>query len=198
MITSTTCLDTALELLIAHDLWPVAIYPPGVKLGDRMTKGKEPIGLKWGLAQWSERRIREAFRDYPTAGVGICLGPNRGPGGSWLIDIEGDGGLAETSCFRLMGGEVIATMSWSSVRGWHRVFRCDGERLLGSLARAGAQEGTGIKSGVWHLDILPDLEIRVGGYKDDGTVKQVQSVVPPTPGTDGTPRRWTHVRRLFA
>jgi putative DNA primase/helicase len=34
------------------------------------------------------------------------------------------------------------------------------------------------------------LEWRIGGYKDDGAVKQVQSVVPPTKGEDGAPRVW--------
>ena len=198
-MTSTTCLDTALELLHCYGLWPVPIYPPGIKRPDgSLTKGKEPIGKAWGLERWSEQRLRSAFRDYPKAGVGIGLGPDRGPDGSWLIDLEGDGPQAEASYFRLMGGEIIATLSWSSVRGWHRVFKCDGERLLQSLARAGAKEGKGLKVGVWHLASLPDLEIRVGGYKANGSVKQVQSVVPPTPGTDGTPRRWTHVRRIFA
>src|SRR5262249_28455430 len=72
----------------------------------------------------------------------------------------------------------------------HLIFVADGTRLLELLAAAGGQEGKGLKAGVWHLPALPDLEIRVGGFKDDGTVKQVQSVVPPSPGTDGVPRTW--------
>jgi hypothetical protein len=44
--------------------------------------------------------------------------------------------------------------------------------------------------GVFHIPSLPDLELRVGGYKADGTLKQLQSVVPPSPGKDGTPRVW--------
>jgi hypothetical protein len=38
----------------------------------------------------------------------------------------------------------------------------------------------------------PGLEFRIGGYKPDGTPKQVQSACPPTPGTDGKPRQWNH------
>src|SRR5262249_47913813 len=75
--------------------------------------------------------------------------------------------------------------------GDHTLFTADGDRLLSALSAAGAKEGTGTKAGVYHLDQLPGLEFRVGGYKPGGkVVKQVQSVVPPTPGTDGTPRTW--------
>ena len=38
--------------------------------------------------------------------------------------------------------------------------------------------------------------VYVGGLKTDGTVKQVQSVVPPTPGTDGKPRAWVSSPRV--
>jgi hypothetical protein len=108
-----------------------------------------------------------------------------------LIDLEGDGPQAGESLATLLGGESLSTLAWYATRGEHRVFTADGERLLRLLTAAGAKEGTGIKVGVWHLGALPDLEIRVGGYHADGSVKQVQSVVPPTPGTDGAPRRWT-------
>ena len=182
-------LDTAIDLL-GRGFWVIATYPAGVKLGNRLTKGKEPIGEAWGLKQWDERRLRKAFQEYPAAGVGICFGPGRGPGGSWLIDLEGDGPQADESLAILLGGEILPTLSWSSTRGWHHSFTADGERLLKLLAAAGAKEEAGIKAGVWHLEALPDLEIRVGGYKNDGSVKQVQSVVPPTPGTDGKPRAW--------
>ncbi len=186
-----SALETAFDLL-ARGFWPVAIYPPGVQLDKRVSKGKEPIGDAWGAERWDEKRLRAAYRKYPAAGVGICFGPGRGPGGSWLIDLEGDGPRATQSLAALLGQETVPTLSWSSTRGWHHVFAADGERLLNLLTGAGAKEGTGIKSGVWHLDALPDLEIRVGGYKNDGSVKQVQSVCPPTPGTDGEPRRWNH------
>jgi hypothetical protein len=183
----TEALKTALDLL-GRRFWPVPIYPPGVRLGKRTTKGKEPIGEGWGAERWTEERLREAFRRFPTAGVGVCLGPNRGPHGSWLIDLEGDGPRAAKSRAILLGSEIIPTMGWSSARGSHVLFTCDGERLLQLLAAAGAREGTGIKSGVWKLDALPDLEIRVGGYHADGSAKQVQSVVPPT-----MQRRWNDV-----
>jgi len=186
-------LDTALDLL-GRGFWPIAIYPPGVTKRDgKISKGKEPIGRDWGTERWDEKRLRAAFRKYPTAGVGICLGPGRGPAGSWLIDLEGDGPRATQSLTMLLGGQIPPTLSWSSTRGWHYVFTADGKRLLELLPRAGGKEGTGIKIGVWHLEVLPDLEIRIGGYKDDGSVKQVESVVPPTPGTDDKPRRWNHV-----
>jgi hypothetical protein len=190
---TATAMETAIRLL-ERGFWPIAIYPPGIvpRGWDRPTKGKEPIGEAWGLERWSERRLRETFRRHPAAGVGICFGPGRGPGRSWLIDLEGDGPKALDSLAILLGGKIIPTLAWSSTRGEHRVFTADGEQLLRLLTAAGAKEGKGIKVGVWHLGAFPDLEIRVGGYHPDGSIKQVQSVVPPTPGSDGAPRRWLH------
>ena len=51
-----SALDTALDLL-GRGFWPVAIYPPGVKLPKRTTKGKEPIGENWGIERWDEKRL---------------------------------------------------------------------------------------------------------------------------------------------
>lgn len=112
-----SALDTALELL-RRGLWPVAIYPPGVKRKGRddLTNGKEPIGEKWGTERWTEERLRNAFRKHPTAGVGICFGPGRGPAGTWSNDIEGDGPQATESLAILFGGEPPPTMGWSSTR----------------------------------------------------------------------------------
>jgi hypothetical protein len=167
--------------LLKGGFWPVAIHPGQ----------KRPIGNDWGRERWDEPRLRAAFQRYPGAGVGIGFGPGRAPGGGWLIDLEGDGDQAAESLAALLGGEVPDTPAWSSTRGLHHTFVADGDRLLAKLEAAGAKEGGGIKAGVWHLPELPGLEIRVGGLKADGTVKQVQSVVPPTPGTDGKPRAWT-------
>src|SRR5262249_23098040 len=51
--------------------------------------------------------------------------------------------------------------------------------------------------GVYKHESLPGLELRLGGYKTGGkTVKQVQSVVPPSPGTDGRPRVWNDVKTI--
>jgi hypothetical protein len=186
-------LETALEL---HRLgyWPVAIYPKGVEIGGVIKKGKEPIGNGWGLERWTIEKLRRKFAANPGAGAGICFGPRRAPDGRWLIDLEGDGPSAARSLAIVLGVDVPpVTLSWDSRRGFHVLFvldEADALRLLALLAAAGAKEGTGIKVGVWHLDALPDLEWRIGGYKPDGVVKQVQSVVPPTAGEDDTPRTW--------
>lgn len=187
--TGGKALKTALSLL-KRGYWPIAIYPPGIELPGRTTSGKEPIGKEWGLEPWKGDKLRATFERYPAAGVGILFGPGRAPGGGWLIDLEGDGERAEESKAKLLGGEVIDSPSWSSRRGSHQIFVADGDKLLGMLAAAGGKEGKGTKVGVWKLDELPDLEIRIGGRKADGTVKQVQSVVPPTPGVDGNARQW--------
>ena len=162
------------------------------------TKGKEPIGSKWGLTRWGATRLKNTFDKYPAAGAGICFGPGRGPHGEWLTELEGDGPLAEESKLKLFGGEVVDTVGWSATRGGHDIYIADGDRLLKALAGAGAQEKKGFAVGVWHLAELPNLEIRVGGTKPDGTVKQVQSVIPPTLGTDGKPRQWRGANVLGA
>jgi putative DNA primase/helicase len=149
--------DTALALLSRHNLWPVAIRPGG----------KAPIGESWGATRPTERSIRETFQRFPKAGVGLLLGPETG-----IIDIECDGPEGETSLARLMGGEIIPTLGWSSRRGPHHIFRHD--------PRLGRHGKSSIK-----LPELPGLEIRVGG---DG--KQLQSNCPPTIGIDGKPREW--------
>ena len=172
--------------LLKGGFWPVAIMP-----GE-----KRPIGKDWGSKRWDEAHLRSVFEQHPEAGVGICFGPVRGPGDRWLIDLEGDGAQAGESLAKLFNGEVPDTPAWSSARGEHRLFVVDnGEELLRKLAEAGAREGGGVQSGVYHLPELPDLEIRVGGFKADGSVKQVQSVAPPTPGTDGKRRAWTCAQR---
>lgn len=188
-------LAAALELLNLG-FWPVAIRARGEKLSGsdektRIAEGKEPMGKSWGLQSWDDEKLHGCLIANPRRGVGICFGPERGPGGSWLADLEGDSPEAVQSLAIVLGSDQPPqTPSWGSVRGGHAMFSVDGERLLTLLARAGAKEGTGIKAGVWHLEQLPGLEWRIGGYKADGVVKQVQSVVPPSLGTDGTPRTW--------
>jgi len=194
-----TALDTALELH-GQGFWPVAIYAAGdtikTKDGEKTAAGKEPIGRAWGATRQTENGLRATFKGYPQAGAGVCLGPDRGPGGSWLIDLEGDGDQARGSLATLLGGEELPTRGWSATLGNHALFRADGERLLQVLEVAGAEQGKGLKSGVWKLPELPDLEMRIGGYHADGKIKQVQSVVPPTIGTNGQSRRWNGVEAV--
>jgi Bifunctional DNA primase/polymerase, N-terminal/Protein of unknown function (DUF3987) len=163
-------LDTALTLL-SRGLWPLALWPVGAEIptkdGQKIATGKEPIGVAWGKERPTEVSLREIFRSHPGAGVGLLLGPEGG-----VIDVEGDGPEAEASFDRLMGGEVVETMGWSSRRGMHRLFRWDPRlAILGKIKTTLAE--------------LPDLEIRTGL-----TGKQAQSACPPTPGEDGIARVW--------
>jgi P4 family phage/plasmid primase-like protien len=188
---SGQALKTAIGLA-RRGFWAIPIYRPGIeRKGKEPTKGKEPIGYEWGVERRDEATLRQMFDRYPGSGIGIGFGPNRAPGGGWLIDLEGDGEHAAESLRTLLGGEEPDTPSWASTRGNHVIFVADGERLLSLLKAAGAKEGNQERIGVWHLPELPDLEIRVGGYKTGKVVKQVQSVCPPTRGTDGKPRTWT-------
>jgi energy-coupling factor transporter ATP-binding protein EcfA2 len=172
--------------------WVLALLALGYWAHLTHPKQKRPIGERWGLDRWDQNRVDSAFKYRPKAGVGIALGPGRAPGGGYLIDLEGDGPEAHESLLKIMGGEIPQTPSWDSARGGHALFDAgDGVRLQESLIAVGAEEGTGeAGKGAWHIAELPGLEWRIGGYKPDGSVKQVQSICPPTLGTDGKPRRW--------
>src|SRR3954453_2306362 len=87
--------------LLGRGLWPVGIYPPGITTKSRTTTGKEPFGPNWGLERWTVDRWKDLIRVHPKAGCGVCLGPGRGPGGKWLIDVEGDDPDAEASRAKL-------------------------------------------------------------------------------------------------
>jgi len=172
-------LATAL-MLESRGFHVVAIYPGQ----------KRPIGTAWGVQRLGAVALRAKYNANPGAGVGICMGPGKAPGGGWLVDLEGDGPDAAASLAELLGGEDVETMGWASVRGSHRLF-IGGEAFMAALIAAGAKEGAGPEGvGKFELPELPGLEIRIGGFKPTGELKQVQCVCPPTPGTDGNPRRW--------
>jgi putative DNA primase/helicase len=190
-----TAQDTFVALL-TRDFWPIAIYPAGVTIPyrEKPATGKEPIGKSWGDGRWTVDRGHRAFKENPGAGVGLCLGPGRGPGNLWLIDAEVDGPGGEESRTKLMGGEIIPTMGWFATRGDHLTYTADPDRLAKIMPALKALEARGlVGTGVYKSPELPGLELRIGGYKPDGTIKQIQSVVPPTIGTNGVARAWNGV-----
>lgn len=177
--------DTAFRLLAAG-FWPVVIRP-----GE-----KRPVGKAWGSKRKTPDDLAAEFKANPGAGVGVCLGPGRGPDETWLIDVEGDGPEAEESRRKLYAGELVETLGWGSARGGHDMLRVDRDRVVPLVARLGSLEGKGHASGVYKFPSLPGLEIRLGGHGEDGTPKQLQSVFPPTPGKDGQCRVWNGVAKI--
>ncbi len=184
--------------LLVDQFWPIATWPKGALIPQRnappkVATGKEPYGPAWGRERWTLEKWAETAGRLPGLGVGICLGPGRGPDSAWLVDIEGDGPQAEESRAKLFGGEVVETMGWSSARGSHQLLIADVTRLAEIMPGLKSLEQKGpTGTGVYKSDALPGLEMRIGGYKDDParTVKQVQSVCPPTKGNDDKPRSW--------
>jgi P4 family phage/plasmid primase-like protien len=200
VIVADTPRETAFRMLEA-ELWPIPVYSAGETIptrdGPRIATGKEPIGKEWGKNRNTRESLTQAFRVHPTAAVGIALGPGRGPDGSWLIDVEGDGPEAEESRTRLFGGECFETFGWTSTRGHHQLLTGDPELITKLLEPLGGFEGKGTNKGVYLLPAYRGLEIRFGGFKLDGTtVKQLQSVFPPSPGTDGKPREWNRIETI--
>ena len=196
-IVGNTPKSTAVRLHAAG-LWPIPLYERGSAIPgrDKKAEGKEPIGKAWGLERNTPDTLNATFKRHPHAGVGVGLGPGRGPGGGWLIDVEGDGPEAEESRARLYGGEDVKTLGWGKHRGGHQLLHVDPARMGELLAPLKGFEDKGLKAGVYHLPEFPGLEIRVGGVKPDGAVKQIQSAFPPTLGTDGKPRRWNGVSTI--
>jgi site-specific DNA-adenine methylase len=178
---------------------PVVIYPRGFPRKSGPATGKEPFGKDWGTKPLDHEILKRDvnyFRgQHAQPGVGLCLGPDRGPGGRWLIDVEGDGPEAEDSWRQLLGGVDIQTMGWDSTRGRHRLLCCDGERLklIATNLKPFQVKDEAKQPGVYHIPQFPGLELRIGGFKPNGALKQLQSVVPPTPGTDGKPRKWNGI-----
>jgi hypothetical protein len=162
MSNDLSILATALELL-RRGLWPVPIKP----------KSKAPIGTAWGVERPTEDSLQATYERWPGAGVGLRLGPEAG-----TVDVEVDGPEGEDSYVRLMGGELLDTMGWSSARGPHRIFRYDAR-----LARYG--------KAIIKVPELPGLEVRIGVGG-----KQLQSCCPPTIGDDGRPRRWNDCDKI--
>jgi hypothetical protein len=155
--------------------WAIAIYPRGVPLPgrDKLAEGKEPIGKAWGAERWGERKLHREFQRVPGAGVGICLGPGRGPNGEWLADVEGDGPEAEASRAVLFGGEEFATLGWGSARGGHQLVLLDGDRLRLILDFIGNKDSRHIEHssvGFWlsrqGSGLQPEVEQSAGGFHD--------------------------------
>ena len=120
---------------------------------------KRPLGSGWqhrstdnpaDVAAWLAAK----------SNVGILLGPASG-----VVDVEYDdpAGRDQLAAFGILD---IATPTWRSSRGEHRLFRW--EPWMPPTA-------------VVHAD---DLEIRLGG-------RAAQSVLPPSIHPDGQPDEWT-------
>ena len=120
---------------------------------------KRPLGSGW------QHRSTDNPADVAAwlaagSNVGILLGPASG-----VVDVEYDdpAGRDQLAAFGILD---IATPTWRSSRGEHRLFRW--EPWMPPTA-------------VVHAD---DLEIRLGG-------RAAQSVLPPSIHPDGQPYEWT-------
>jgi hypothetical protein len=183
--------DTALTLLSAG-FWPCILYPVGAVVRDGEPEdGKRPMGTGWGLKRITLGQIDAHFDNFPDAGVGICLGAERGPQGHWLIDIEADGPEAEESRLALFGGPPPATCGWSSKRGPHALIIVEDQERFRAIVAA-LVDGRGV---IKH-EVLPGLELRVGGNNKNGQPRQFQSACPPTIGTDGAARVWNGIEAI--
>jgi hypothetical protein len=73
------------------------------------------------LTRRDKRWLREKFRQYPNAGIGMLVGPRRDPQDTWLAELDGDGSQA-SDCLTHYG-DFLVTLGWFSRRGAHHVRR---------------------------------------------------------------------------
>jgi putative DNA primase/helicase len=166
--------------LLSKGLWPLPISSPR---SGRKNAGKAPLGKGWGLTRPTCIQIGDVIRR-EDAGVGLLLGVE-----GRVIDIEVDDPEAAAPVLeRMFPGGIPDTLGWESNRGWHKIFAWDGRlSKYGEAIIAGHVLPGGKTSGNLHY---AGVEIRLGALSPERKGKQYQSVCPPSPRADGTPRRW--------
>jgi hypothetical protein len=201
-----TALDGALWLH-SQGLAPVALRARGETCTRRgeivVSDGKVPRHEAFGTvaAQATADDLRADFAAHPDSGLGVLLGvlpPGRDDNPYWgrrgVADVEvDDPELAAPVLKRLWPGGLPDTLRWESngPGRWHRLFWIDHKV-------AQALRDLGFKSTYKGLRRTPDgqeagdaayagLEFRFGSLHP-GVISQIQSVCPPTPRFDGTPR----------
>ncbi|MEX2141613.1 MAG: bifunctional DNA primase/polymerase [Pirellulales bacterium] len=126
---------------------------------------KAPRGDGWQQNTWTADAMRREFRKAGALNVGLQMGARSG-----IIDIEADSPEQERAFADLFRGcEVPRTPTFNSMRGLHRLFAYD-PRLSQTDKAVADYKGLGIRIGA----------------NDKGA----QSLVPPSPNSDGTPREW--------
>lgn len=159
--------------LLDRGLWPVVISGPYDPKAP--SPGKSPLRKDWGRRRPSVEKLKALYRWHPDAGIGLLVGP-RGK----VVDLEVDDPERAASFLeRLFPSGLPKTLGWRSARGEHRLFLWD-SRLSELAATAVVTFAGGA------------VELRIGGVE-----KQVASVCPPSIGTDGVPRKWNGIWRIF-
>jgi hypothetical protein len=165
------------QILQRRGFWIVPVRPDS----------KVPIGKDWGKERRSAAELPASFAAEPDAGLAIVRGPNHGPRGEWLLDIEvddapGEPQQGEESLRALFDDEPTETMSWVSRRGRHRLYVVRNQ--------VAAIWGDPLKG--HRIPEYANVEFLVGGYNAAGAVKQENSTCPPTT-TDGFRRYWLNI-----
>lgn len=126
---------------------------------------KAPLIREWQRgASTDAGQIQRWFARWPEANVGVAMGPSSG-----IVDLECDSPAAEELLRELFGGGAIATPTFASTRGVHRLFRWSAELPGGERA-------------TWRLG---EIDFKVGGG-----AKGSQSVFPPSLHASGQRYEW--------
>lgn len=135
------------------------------KAGDCGCPGKHPVGKPWETTT-DEDEVFQWWAGPTRFNVGVVLGDAGRGTGPAVIDIEADSDEAAAELRRL-GLDLFETPTWSSGRGFHRLF-------------------------LWSPDLPPvqvvkpyGIEVRIGGGG-----KQTQSVMPPSMHLSGRAYQW--------
>lgn len=126
----------------------------------RVARGeKRPMGAGWQHRGTNDLEVVAGWLERGRSNVGLLLGPVSG-----LVDVEfdDDAGRDQLAAFGVLD---IATPTWRSSRGEHRVFRWQPWMPAAAVVHAG------------------ELEVRIGG-------RAAQSVLPPSIHPDGSRYEW--------
>ena len=125
--------------------------------------GKRPLLKKWPeRASIDPKQIREWFRQYPDANLGIVTGR---VSGLLVIDVDDKGGVSGTATFRRLGqelGRLPGTLRVKTPNGVHHYFAYPGIEIRNSAGRLG--EGIDIRADGGYV-VAPPSRVGRGVYE---------------------------------
>ena len=123
------CRDAALQL--NEQGLPITVCPvDGLSFKMEASRGKVPLGVGWddGMnggwgeswqhKEWRPEEIERVFKRFPTANVGLQLGPRSG-----FVDFETDSKDEEAALWRLFDDDLPIAPKFGSKRGAHHFHR---------------------------------------------------------------------------
>jgi hypothetical protein len=166
----------------------------GLRLFPVQARSKHPLIAAWPQQATSEpQRLREWMQKYPDCNWGLATG--RGSG-IFVLDVDGDHGLATIEELRKHGYELPVTLTVKTARGYHFYFRYPEDALIrNSAGKLGA--GLDIRGDGGYVLCPPSVHPSGADYQwmdevalalaPDWLLERLNAPPPSTsaPGSDG-------------